>query len=201
MPFYAQTDLDLELFGLEVFAATQSWALDKSQSALWRTRSSENQTLTSLEICDSMPLEIITLGQTRRCVDNQMEIFNEEEARVTTSYGWRVPSNYSLYSGGSSSSPVTEPRALAPRARLSPKQASFVLGSRSTYLTQEYKVQTWHCWILETMFIQRHRYPPHLTFGNVSIHRNMLLHASICTSHERWTMHTSCSFNNTPGFI
>ncbi|KAK0445700.1 hypothetical protein EV421DRAFT_285015 [Armillaria borealis] len=131
MPFYAQieTDLGLKLFGLEEFVATepQSRALEKSQSALWRAQLTENQTPTRFEICDSMPLEIITLGQSRRCIDNQMDIFNEE-ARAITSHGWRVPSNYALYSGGGSSSPATKPRVLSPRARLSPKQASFMFG-------------------------------------------------------------------------
>lgn len=132
MPFYAQveTGLGLKLIGLEEFVtnAPQSRALEKSQSALWRTQLTENQTPTRFEIYDSMPLEIITLGQSPRCVDNQMDIFNEE-ARATTSHGWRGPSNYALYNGGSSSSFATKPRVLSPHARLSPKQASFMLGT------------------------------------------------------------------------
>lgn len=131
MPFYTQieTDLGLKLIGLEEFVATipQSRALEKSQSALWHTQLTENQRLTCSEICDSIPLEIITLGKSRRCVDNQMDIF-KEEARATTSHGWRVSSNYALCSGGGSSSPATKPRVLLPHARLSPKQASFMLG-------------------------------------------------------------------------
>ncbi|PBK97255.1 hypothetical protein ARMGADRAFT_631457 [Armillaria gallica] len=148
MSFYAQieTDLGLKLFGLEEFVATVPHfrALEKSQSALWRAQLTEKQTITHFEIYDSIPLDIVTLGQSRRCVDSQMDIFNEE-ARAITSYGWRVPSNYALCSGGGSSSPakstsdffnmnvpnnvnhISEPRVLSPRARLSPKQASFKL--------------------------------------------------------------------------